>query len=273
MEQLFEKFRKRIKQFNDSCKEDFGVVYVASVLVVCVFVSYVGNFFSWPSSSQEVWGQFGDYVGGVLNPILSFLALMAVVKGLRYQSIGVEQARDDAAQARKDAKSAIAMQAEQTNIFKQQSFESLFFALLELHSKSIEGLRMSDENGVDITGHDVLRHVADKFTLDDIQYLEGPPLAPRDRDFAIHNQVKRFMAYIKDDAFECFRCLEQVLDYVDSCPLEDEALKKRYVLIVRAALSSAELECARIYALSTEGMKLKLLQELLIKPKPELYRG
>ncbi len=255
----------KLVKIIDRVKSDFNLMMLvsASVAVVVVLIFYAFNFFGALSSSKEVWGQFGDYVGGLLNPVLSFLALIAVVRGLRYQSLELKAARSEAS-------AAIDMQREQTSIFKQQSFEALFFALIDLHSKSIEGLRLNAD-GENLSGHDVLRHVANKFSLDRIHYPEGPPLKPRDKDHAINLQVKSFMEYVKYDAFECFRCLEQILSYVEACPLNDEGLKKRYALIVQAALSSAELECVRIYAMSQEGAKLKSLQDLLIKPLPELY--
>ncbi|HDS1682132.1 TPA: hypothetical protein QEM39_003708 [Pseudomonas putida] len=255
----------KLSEMVDKIKSDFNLSMLASasVAIVVVLIFYVFNFFGSLSSSKETWGQFGDYVGGLLNPLLSFLALIAVVRGLRYQS-------EELKAARSEASTAIDMQREQTSIFKQQSFEALFFALIDLHSKSIEGLRLSVD-GEDLAGHDVLRHVAKKFSLDKIHYVDGLPLKPRDRDHAINVQVKNFMEYVKYDAFECFRCLEQILSYVEACPLDDEDLKKRYALIVQAALSSAELECVRIYAMSPEGAKLKALQDLLIKPLPELY--
>ena len=51
----------------------------AIVLVVSVFAAYFLAFNSGLSVQQEVWGQFGDFVGGTLNPILSFFSLLALV--------------------------------------------------------------------------------------------------------------------------------------------------------------------------------------------------
>lgn len=51
----------------------------AIVLVVSVFAAYFLAFNNGISVNQEVWGQFGDFVGGTLNPILSFLSLLALV--------------------------------------------------------------------------------------------------------------------------------------------------------------------------------------------------
>lgn len=47
------------------------------MMMVALF--YVKVFTSHLSTSQEVWGQFGDYFGGVLNPLLSFFAFSALL--------------------------------------------------------------------------------------------------------------------------------------------------------------------------------------------------
>lgn len=55
------------------------------ILMLCVALTYWGNFPFQLSNSQEVWGQFGDYFGGVLNPILSFAAFVILLITFRQQ--------------------------------------------------------------------------------------------------------------------------------------------------------------------------------------------
>jgi uncharacterized membrane protein len=52
---------------------------LVALLIALVAVFYVKAFTTQVSGSQEVWGQFGDYFGGVLNPILSFFAFSALL--------------------------------------------------------------------------------------------------------------------------------------------------------------------------------------------------
>jgi hypothetical protein len=42
-------------------------------------------------ASQAVWGQLGDYMGGVLNPILSFFALYLLMRTLQLQHVQIAQ--------------------------------------------------------------------------------------------------------------------------------------------------------------------------------------
>lgn len=46
-----------------------------------LYACYFSNGFS---VKQEAWGQFGDFVGGVLNPIISWMTFVAVAVSLRY---------------------------------------------------------------------------------------------------------------------------------------------------------------------------------------------
>ncbi len=72
------------------------------------------------------WGTFGDFVGGTLNPILSFLALVVLLKTYSSQREELE-----------DTKTIL---KEQTATQKKQQFESTFFELLKVHNQSLENL-------------------------------------------------------------------------------------------------------------------------------------
>ena len=55
---------------------------IVAALVVGVYAFRFGDHLS---ANHERWGQFGEYLGGVLGPLLSFLALLAVVGTLQLQ--------------------------------------------------------------------------------------------------------------------------------------------------------------------------------------------
>lgn len=42
-------------------------------------------------ASQAVWGQLGDYIGGILNPLLSFFALYLLMRNLQIQQVLIKQ--------------------------------------------------------------------------------------------------------------------------------------------------------------------------------------
>lgn len=57
----------------------FKVGIAIGILITMVFAFYLSKFRYGFSDKQDVWGQFGDYFGGVLNPILSFCAFIALL--------------------------------------------------------------------------------------------------------------------------------------------------------------------------------------------------
>lgn len=64
-------------------------VLSALALIVLVLFSYVFQFylrlgFS-VSAEPEVWAQLGDYFGGMLNPLLSFISIVLLIKSLTLQ--------------------------------------------------------------------------------------------------------------------------------------------------------------------------------------------
>ena len=63
-------------------------ILTTSVLImIIVWGAYYLNFGINGDVSQktDVWGQFGDYVGGVLNPILSFISIYLLINSLSLQ--------------------------------------------------------------------------------------------------------------------------------------------------------------------------------------------
>jgi hypothetical protein len=63
----------------------FLVTVTALSVIVIVAGRYIWEFSLNVLSEQDKWGQFGDYFGGVLNPIFSFFAFVAILYTLRTQ--------------------------------------------------------------------------------------------------------------------------------------------------------------------------------------------
>lgn len=61
-------------------------VVAASVVLVTSFALYFVVFSGGLSDDREAWGQFGDFVGGTINPILGFLTIIALALTLILQN-------------------------------------------------------------------------------------------------------------------------------------------------------------------------------------------
>ncbi|UCP00061.1 hypothetical protein LF844_09690 [Metapseudomonas lalkuanensis] len=63
----------------------------ALLAIALVAGRYISVFSASVVADQEKWGQFGDYFGGILNPILSFFAFLAVLYTLHEQKRSGEE--------------------------------------------------------------------------------------------------------------------------------------------------------------------------------------
>lgn len=67
---------------------------VALLFIVLVVIAYVGTFGPTPISDQSKWGEFGDYFGGLLNPLFSMLAFLALLWSITVQAAEFERTAD-----------------------------------------------------------------------------------------------------------------------------------------------------------------------------------
>ena len=64
---------------------------LAVLLIAAVALPYIEQFGSKRSADQELWGQFGDYFAGLLNPLFSLLAFLALMYSLVLQREEVQR--------------------------------------------------------------------------------------------------------------------------------------------------------------------------------------
>lgn len=213
------------------------------------------------SGTAQYWGQIGDFVGGVLNPILSFFALMAVLFSLVLQ-------REELLLAREDAKDAHSTQKRQSEIFEAQNFESVFFRLLDAHSKLAFSVRtvVGKESFIGMEGFDR----AAAYYLPKIKYLKGG------RASFIDLQARLYVEANVGSLGHYFRSLYQILKYIDrygqgSSDLSEQSMtpagikysvdnyakQRTYSNILRAQLSNSEIACIFLNCLTPYGGGLK----------------
>lgn len=109
-------------------------VYILSAvaLIFVVYLIYFVHFFmvlgNEISNESSAWGQFGDYTGGVLNPFLSFITIVLLIKSLSLQH-----------EANNSLKKEIKIN-EKTE--KLRSFEVLFFNLIAAQKGLFESFKI-----------------------------------------------------------------------------------------------------------------------------------
>jgi len=145
------------------------LVVVALSVILIIIALYRQNFGSL-SIEPKHWGEFGDYFGGTLNPILSFLSLIALLFTIVLQSKELELTRDElkrSADAQAATKEVLDKQSE---TLARQQFESTFFSLLDQHNKALEQIT---NNSI----REQLTSQEDMNVLKDANYLTSGPIS------------------------------------------------------------------------------------------------
>jgi hypothetical protein len=129
-----------------------------SIFSGVLIYQYVNIFGGEISNKQEVWGQFGDYIGGVMNPLIGMFSLVLLLQNLDLQRKLLHQTREQVNLAkaeykltRKELERSATALVEQSAILQQQAREAesrflsqkddeWYFQLLKMRSEMIDKL-------------------------------------------------------------------------------------------------------------------------------------
>ena len=118
------------QRLADHKKLMWRVLAVAAIALVGVLGTYIWQMETIVFSKRhEEWGQFGDYVGGLLNPFFALCALFALLYTIVLQVEELQQMRKEFTKTMDAA--------------KHQTFEATFFQLLRLHNSNVETMEMT----------------------------------------------------------------------------------------------------------------------------------
>lgn len=119
-----------------------AIVFASLALIAVALLSYVFWFYGHLdrkiSSSPEQWGQFGDYLGGLLNPILSFISICILVKTAFYQA--------DESKRREDRED-------------RRRFEDRFYGALSYQRQSFNDFSLTLLSGGELNRSDAVKFI------------------------------------------------------------------------------------------------------------------
>lgn len=261
---------KEIEAANVHAERLTRLAYLGILLAAGFIIVYAARFHGPISKDPEAWGQFGDYVGGVLNPTFSFLALLALLATFGLQ---VKELRVSAKELKNSADALV----HQNETLQKQTFEATFFQLLQLHNDIVNAMAVPAKY---LTGRACFPYYVDELDGILINSVEDLNFTNATSDYS------RF-AVIYDDFHSeheaslghYFRLLYNIVKFVDRTEGIDRHF---YTNLVRAQLSSAELRLIFYNCLTPWGQdKFKPLVEkyALLKtltkgrpPSPNLYK-
>jgi len=219
---------------------------MATIILIIYFSTFTGEL-----GSHERFGQFGDYVGGILNPIVAFCALMALMFGIKQQRKELKETRDQ---------------------FSEQSFDNMFFQMLQLHNDMVSSIDSDIELRVKLEASrsgtvsiDVEQlgkgresfHVMYKSMRQKYWDKRNEDISPEHLDgiyMPTYQQCQSVLGHY-------FRYLYNVFQFIDRADIKEEK-KLFYGKLVRAQLSNHELAILYYNCLSELGsQKFKPLVE------------
>lgn len=175
-------------------------------------------------------GAWGDFTGGLLNPILTFITFISVLLTLWLQRQEISLTRDEM------VRSADALERQDLTL-KLQSFENTFFEMLRLHNSIVESIDLvNPETGVVTKGRDAFNVFYTRLTKIYRSNVEKSKGKYTQREIA----ELAYFIFWKDSRTELghyFRFLFNFMRFIQKSDIKDSF----YVKLLRSQLSDQEL--------------------------------
>lgn len=229
-----------------------------ALLVLCtLLLAYVCTFWhkGWPQEYDK-WGQLGDYIGGLLNPLVAGFALMALVVSVRLQ-------KAELAATRKELENSRLAMEEQAKTAEQQRREQRFFDFLNIYQTTVQAVILEDREKISRSGKKGFQYLVSSYESpfwkllylittkpsEVASFLEEPDLTK--------NQIELTWAEESSVLHPYFRTVFIILREAEQILKEDHVL---YIKLFRAQLSSDEVNLLAMNLLyAEEGKKMRLL--------------
>ena len=222
------------------------------------------------SSNSSDWGAFGDFIGGLLNPLVAFSAFYWLTVSVLIQKQELSETRVALVE------SSIALK-EQSKTQSRQRFEGTFFQLLSLHQEIVNSIDLyNSDNNHSTTGRDCFNVFYERFEKQfntTIYYLINPSkkkpglnLEPPNVYNLLDEKARKFSpkietinsAYLEfydknqSEIGHYFRSLYNIIKFIHNSDIEN---KRLYSNLVRAQLSINEMTLLFYNCLSDLGRK------------------
>lgn len=223
------------------------IVSVAMTAVLCAFGAYFYKFGGVGfSESSADWGTFGDFIGGSLNPLLSFFGLIALLLTIVLQGKELELTRNELKRSADSQEKTQTLLDSQIKTQIKQQFESTYFSLLGQHNKMLEDIQWSDELKKTPLIHPVERAVYKKWMqAQNLSTVELDDFSPCTSYFRILYQVMKFN-FINNNQ----NSMQDFVDFLSGEPMASDEII--YADILKAHLNGPILKWIAFYGVADD---------------------
>lgn len=224
---------------------------VASLFLAAILAFYVlprTNFAI--TTDPSYWGAFGDYVGGILNPLFGIFTLIGLALSIYLQNEILEVQKQELADTREELKRSTEALVIQNKTMLAQNFEGTFFQMLRRQSELLAAIGYNGHNGLEAVDL-LIRRLNERCSAgtDPLEAYES-----------IYNRNNSSLG-------PYFRNLFHTLKFIDNNQHLDQAQKVTYSSLFRAQFSSKEIVLIFHNCLSIAGSGLKpfIIQYRMLK--------
>jgi len=229
------------------------LIIVACILAIFGLIMFaVHRYYSLAHAIDDsLWGEFGDFIGGVVGTIIAYISIRLLIDTLKAQNNA----------------NAISREAskESLYVYRLQQFNDNYQMLIRLFRETADQFKdPTDANNKGLPYlKDKVKTLCDNFVAKQEDYFVK-------REKAISSFMK-FYADNRDVASVYFRVLYRLLELIYGTRLYRRD-KLKYAKILRSQISEAELFFIRYNAMTQNGdnMKKYLNQYNILKHLPEL---
>lgn len=213
--------------------------------IICLLIGGVSlvlfcmgrTLFNWGGAiDNEVWGQFGDFIGGIIGTLISYISVRLLVRNLR------EQMKSNQQQAESNSQNA--------KVFELQQFNEMFKLLFNQYQDTISNYRyragFNGQKAITAIAKDIMLHGE---TINDGTYQEREIIA-----LGIYDS---FYVNYHDVAPVHFRIIYRIFQLIDEAEIS-ETQRRDVAKIMRCQLSEEELFLLRYNCKSPYGAKMRL---------------
>ena len=236
-----------------------GKLFLSALLVLAMIAAItISGTVWWGIQDIEQFkqlGPWGDFFGGFLNPILTFLTFLGVLFTIGLQKIELNLTRQEMARSADALENQLKALEKQLKAAEDQSFENTFFRLLELHNTIVDSIDLRRD------GHEI-SHGRDCFNAFYARlktvYTSRKKNSPNETDdVTLEIAYQEFWSRYQSDLGHYFRFLFNVIRFIQKDSLGDDF----YIKLLRSQLSDQELLLLFYNCLSTQGRKFKTFAE------------
>lgn len=236
-------------------------VFAFLIAAIIVYDGLISNIII--NETIERKGSRGDFIGGLLNPILTTFTFFAILLTIHYQRQELESTREDLMLTREELKltraehekSAKALDG-QLKAINRQSTESTLFNMLSLHNEITNSISAKfPHESESTTGRNFFQKIFKTFRTDTKSALHRKEKSSE--EVVIDTQYELIWTKYQTQLSSYFASLEQILQYADT----NQGKSKNFSKIINSQISDFEVLIIFYHCISHRGKIIKFFAE------------